>query len=199
MPSRHLGRAALVVVVTLPFVATFVGASTSCTDETVSFGLANGLRGRTPNDVVGEGGTTSSSGGPEAGGACTPPPDAGDAGANCPTFTTMFKNYFAPTGEWKCGQAGCHNAANLGGQQPAGMDDQNSTYDVLKNTAKVAAAPNLPYIRPNCVGTNESAILCNIAKTPQPCGTPMPSGIPLSDASVQELAKWVACGAPGPL
>src|SRR5262249_11200459 len=135
---------------------------------------------------------SSSSGGGEGGSACTPPP--ADAGADCPTFTTMWTKYFSPAGEWGCGKAGCHAA---GGQAPQPMVDQAATYTLLKTTT-VSIGWTMKYINPGCIEDTQSSITCNIAQKPKLCGlgampvTPTPSA-----ASLADLAKWVSCGSPG--
>jgi hypothetical protein len=199
MLSTHLGRAVLVLVV--PLMAA-IGASSACSDNSVRYGPTSGLKGKSPNDQAissssGNTSSTSSSGSPEGGSGCTPP--TADAGADCPTFTTMWTKYFSPTGEWGCGKIGCHVA---GGQPPGPMTDQAATYTVFKTTAKVSTPADkaaLPYINPGCIEDTQSSITCNIALKPKLCGLgSMPVTPPPSPASLADLAKWVSCGAPGP-
>jgi hypothetical protein len=195
MLSTYAGRAALVLA--LPLVAA-IGASTACSDDSVRYGPTSGLKGKSPNDqnVSSGNASSTSSSGAEGGTGCTPPP--ADAGADCPTFTTMWTKYFSPQGVWGCGKAGCHAA---GGQAPQPMVDQAATYTLLKTTAKVTGAPasNLPYINPSCIEDTQSSITCNIAQKPKLCGvSAMPLTPPATPAALADLAKWVSCGAPGP-
>jgi hypothetical protein len=197
MLSTYVGRGALVIAVPL-VAAALAGGTSACNDDTVRYGPANGLQGKTPNDQVfgadggGTSGGTSSGTGEGGTGGCTPP--AADAGADCPTFTTMWTKYFSPAGEWGCGKAGCHVA---GGQAPGPMTDQAATYTLLKTTKVTSSTLN--YINPSCIEASQSAITCNIAQKPTLCGLAvMPSGLPASAASLADLAKWVGCGSPGP-
>jgi hypothetical protein len=195
MLSTYVRRAAIVIAI--PFVAAGV-VSVACSDDAVRYGPPNGLQGKTPNDQLaassGGGSSTSSSGGTDGGGGCTPPP--AEAGADCPTFTTMWNKYFSVAGEWKCGNGtGCHGA---GGNQPQPLTDQAASYTLLQD-AGVSIGSKAKYINPKCIEDTQSSITCNIAQKPSVCGlAAMPSGITPSAASLADLAKWVSCGAPGP-
>ncbi|MFO0758208.1 MAG: hypothetical protein U0359_17055 [Byssovorax sp.] len=182
---RHLGASALAILL----VAGLAFAAPSCaTEEPVTFADA----GQTPNGEPSvTSGSTSSSSSSTSGGGCV-------VNMAC---SVSFKNDIFPNiieGSGGCTKNGCHTTGTANGNMELNPGDAAGAYSELLNYTLMpkSGTGGGPYVTP-CDA--QSRLLCNLAvedSTDVPCGTAMPIGAKITKAQYDQIAEWIACGAP---
>jgi hypothetical protein len=194
-PRRALSNAGVLAAAALAVVALVSACNDDAYNET-KFGAPAGLAGSPLPDPAFVGTSTAGDGGGTSTATlCNGGPTVSDP-ACVQKWSDIFTKYVK--GTWKCNDTQCHLPSANGAAPfapPISADDAKKAWESLV-AYKLA---NKRYIDPCTKVPEDSAINCNLAGS---CTPKMPetslgvAAVAATPAEMDEVNKWLACGAP---